>query len=325
MYSMDWEIQFKGLYGKKYKLGILSEVEIEESVENLADVATIVLPEAIMNTVLYNQLTRLIGRGSEVLIRLGYDGELKDEFTGYVKEVPTNDNTLKIVCEDALFLFRVGVPDVELKPTSLKAIAQYLVDHIDSSFTVSCDYDISYEKFVIHQATGFDVLKKLQDETKGNIYFDTANKVLHIHPPYVEKGGDVVYAMHRNVEESSLEYKLSEDKKIEVTVESTDIKGTVKKVTAGTTGGDTVTLRVGPMDEANMQRIAEAALKKNTYDGYEGDLTGWLVPFCKPTYSAKVIDLDYEFKTGNYYVVGVKTSFSESGGKRTVTLGIKIS
>lgn len=321
MYTMDWNIVFDN-NGKQFKLGILSECEIECSVDNLADVATIVLPDAVMNQVL--NIENKIGRGTQVMIQLGYDGDLKTEFDGYVQEITTNDSTLKILCEDALFLFRVSVPDVELKPSSLKNIAQYLIDKIDPSFTLSCDFDISYEKFVIHQATGYDVLKKLQEETKANIYFDTINKVLHVHAPYVEIGGVVKYSMQRNIEKSSLEYKRAIDKKVEITVERTDSKGKVKSITAGTTGGDKITLKVGPMSEADMQKVAAAALKKNSFDGYSGSFDGWLIPFVKPTYSAIIEDTDYPYKTGRYYVIGVKTSFSESGGRRTITPGIKL-
>jgi hypothetical protein len=321
MFTMDWNIVFDN-HGEKFKLGILAECEIVCSVDNLADSATIVLPEAVMNQVL--NIENKINRGTKVLIQLGYDGNLVTEFEGFIQDITTNDSTLKIVCEDALFLFRVGVPDVELKPSSLKKIAQYLIDKIDPSFTLSCDYDIGYEKFVIHQATGFDVLKKLQEETKANIYFDTTNKLLHIHPPYIEKAGIVRYSMQQNIEKSTLEYKKAIDKKVEVTVESTDSKGKVKSITTGTTGGDKITLKVGPMSGADMKKVADATLKKNSFDGYSGSFDGWLIPFVKPTYSAIIEDKDYPYKNGSYYVVGVKTNFSENGGVRTITPGIKL-
>jgi len=321
MFASDWNIVFdNGI--KKFKLGILAECEIVCSVDNLADTATIVLPEAVMNEVL--NIENKISRGSGVLIELGYDNKLVKEFEGFIQDITTNDSTLKIVCEDALFLFRVGVPDVELKTTSMKQIAQYLVDEIDPSFTVSCDFGISYEKFVINQATGYDVLKKLQEETKANVYFDTTNKVLHIHAPYLEKAGDVRYSMQQNIEKSTLEYKRAIDKTVEVTVESTDSRGKVKSITAGTTGGDKITLKVGPMSDADMQKVAYAALRKNNFDGYSGSFDGWLIPFVKPTYSAKIEDKDYPYKDGTYYVIGVKTNFSESGGVRTITPGIKL-
>ncbi|OBX20973.1 hypothetical protein BAA08_14555 [Bizionia sp. APA-3] len=320
---MDWYIEFKNQEGKRFQLALMAECEIITSVDNLADMATIVLPEAVMNEPL--NFENKIGRGTEVLIQLGYDGNLEDEFTGYIQDITNNDSSLKILCEDALFLFRVGVPDVEQKPTSLSQIAQYVIDNIDGSFTLNCDYDVNYEKFTIHQATGYDVLKKIQEETKANIYFDTKNKVLHVHPPYVEKGGEVFYSMQKNIENSSLEFSNKLDTKVEVTIESTDINGNVNKVVSGTTGGDKVTLKVGAMDEDSMQKIADNEVLKQSAAGYEGSFDTWLIPFCKPTYSARIKDEDYPEKTAYYYVKSVTTTLSEAGGVRTITPGIKLS
>jgi hypothetical protein len=78
------------------------------------------------------------------------------------------------------------------------------------------------------------------------------------------------------------------------------------------------------MSEADMIKVANAALIKNSFDGYSGSFDGWLIPFIKPTYSARIEDADYPYKDGNYYVVSVKTNFSESGGVRTITPGIKL-
>lgn len=325
MFTMDWNIVFE-TNGKKLKLGILAECEIICSVDNLADTATIVLPEAVMNQVL--NIENKINRGSKVIIQLGYDGDLQTEFEGFIQDITTNDSTLKIVCEDALFLFRVSVNDEQFKLVSIKKIAQRLIEQIDPSFKlVISGYgdDVYFEKFVIHQATGYDVLKKLQEETKANVFFNTEKKELHIHPPYLEKGGTVRYSMQQNIEKSTLEYKKAIDKKIEVTVESVDIKGKVKSITVGTTGGDKTTIKASsPLTDAAMRKMADATLRKNSFDGYSGSFDCWLIPFVKPTYSAFIEDQDYPYKNGTYYVVGVKTNFSESGGVRTVTPGIKL-
>jgi hypothetical protein len=321
MLDMDWKITFKSK-GISYKLMLISEIEITESVENLVDTAIITLPESVLNKVLDFEDT--VGRGSEISIELGYDNNLEKEFSGYVKDITTNDSSLKIVCEDALFLFRVGVKDVEMKPTSMKKIAQSLIDQIDKSFKLSCDYDIGYEKFTIHQATGYDVLKKLQEETKANIYFDTENKILHIHAPYLEKNGDVTYSMQKNIEKSSLEYKRAIDKKVEVTIESIDLKGKVRSYTTGTTGGDKITIKVGSVSQLDMKKIAATALQQNNYDGLDGSIDTWLIPFVKPTYSAHFSDDDYPEKKGTYYVISTVTTFSDAGGKRVVKFGVKL-
>ncbi|WP_264548030.1 hypothetical protein [Flavobacterium sp. N2820] len=322
MYNIIWDIKFK-TNGTIYSLQTVSSIDIECSVDNLADTAVITLPEAVMNQVL--NIGNEVARGSEVVIKAGYDKTLQAEFVGYVLDVASNDSSLKIMCEDALFIFRKAVKDVELKNTNVSKIADYLVKQIDPSFKLVCDYDISYEKFVIHQATAFDVLKKLAEETKANIYFNTEKKELHIHAPYLEKGGEVIYSMQRNVEKSSLEFKKALDRKVEVTVESTNVAGKIESYTAGTTGGDKVTLKVGSVSKVDLKKIADAELIRRSADMYEGAIDTWLIPFVQPTYTAKIKDEDYPEKDGKYYVVGVNTSVSESGGKRTVKLGIKVS
>ena len=180
-YNLDWEIKFK-TGSKVYNLGMLLECEIEKNVENLADVAVITLPETVLNQAL--KVKDKIGRGSEVTIKTGYNGDLKTEFIGFVRDI-TTDGSLKIQCEDALFLFRRGIKDKMFKTTSLKQIAEYVCSEIGEGYKVVVEGDLAYEKFVIHEATGYDVLMKLQEETKYNIYFNTEKKELHIHPPFL--------------------------------------------------------------------------------------------------------------------------------------------
>lgn len=318
---MNHDIQFK-TDGKKFQLALLHSIEVNKSVELLSDTATIVLPEAVMNKVL--SIDSKIKRGSEVVIKFGYVSKLRTEFIGYVVDVQTNDSSIKILCEDALFLFRKKVEDKAFKSTSVSKIAQYLVDQVDSSYKVVCDYDLGYEKFVIHQATAYDVLKKLREEIKCNVYFNSEKKELHLHAPFIEKGGEVKYSMQQNIETSSLEYKKAIDKKFEITVESIDKEGKVKSIKSGTTGGDSINIKVGAMNDLDLKKIADSELSRRSYDGFEGSIDTWLIPNVEPTYSARFSDDDYPDKKGTYYVVSVKTTFSDAGGVRTVTFGIKL-
>lgn len=321
MLQLDWNIEFNN-EGRKFRLALLSALEIVKSVQNLADVATIVLPEAMLNKVL--EISSKIGRGTQVAIQLGYNGKLYREFDGFVQEIQTNDSTLKLICEDALFLFRKAVPNIEMKTPNVSDIANYLIQHIDPSFTLVCDFNIGYEKFVIHNANGYDILKKLADDTRCNIYFNTGKKELHIHAPYIEKAGEVKYSLDQNVETSSLEYKRAIDRKFEITVESVGSDGKIKTVKAGTTGGETVSMKVGAMNESDMKKIADAELIKRSSDRYEGSITTWLVPYVEPTYTARFHDPDYPEKDGAYYVVSVTTTLSDAGGVREVEFGIKL-
>ena len=320
--DINWDIIFT-TKGKRYRLALLDSVRIVSSVNNLADTAEIVLPETVMNRPL--DLEKKIVRGSEVSVLAGYNAEqLETEFTGYVREVVNTGGNLTIMCEDALFLFRTGIADKQLKQVNIQKIAQYVVSQIDGSYSVDCDYNITYEKFVIHSATGYDVLKKIQEETHAHIWFDTANKVLHIHPAYLKKTGEVYYSMQMNIEDSSLEFKNRQDDKLEVVVESTDIQGKVHKVTAGTTGGRRISVKVGTMDQGSLQQLAKQILKQRSAPKYEGSFDTWLEPMVRPGYSARIKDEEYPDKTAWYYVESVETQISRSGGKRSITPGIKL-
>jgi hypothetical protein len=321
-FNLTWEIIFYTESGRKSLLTI-KECEVTCSVDNLADNATITLPQGFLNNVFKNN--ELVPRGTRVVIKYGYDYNNITEFDGFVKEIVTNESSLKIECEDALFLFRKSIPDIEMKPTSLKKVAQYLVNNIDPSFNVVCkDYDLGYEKFVIHQATGYDVLKKIQEETKANIYFNTVKKELHIHPPYIEKGGEVIYSPQKNIRTSALVYKKAIDRKFEITVERTGLDGKVESIKRGTTGGESITIKAGAIASEAIIKIADAELLKRSADGYEGSFDAYLIPYVAPTYSANYDDKDYPEQKGNYYVIAVKTKISPSGGVRTIQLGVKL-
>lgn len=323
MYDLSWNIEFKNPAGKKYRLLLLYSVEIESSVENLVDTARISVPEAVMNQVL--SIESKIPRGTEVIIKLGYNEDLREEFRGYVREIKNTGGSLLIDCEDSIFQFRKPVANEVQKPTSVTQIVQSMIDQCAPGMNLFCDYDITYEKFVIHQANGFDVLKKLQEETKANIWIDSETNTLHVHAPFIEKSGEVKYSPQRNIQSLSLDYKRAIDRKFEITVESVGSDGKVKSVKSGVSGGETVSIKCGPMSEADMQKLGDAELSKRMADRYEGSFDTWLIPRIKPTATARLKDEDYPEQEGGYYVPAVKTVFSDSGAVRTITLGIKTS
>jgi len=323
MYNLNWNIEFKNPSGKKFRLALLYSVEIIQSVENLVDTALISIPETILNKVL--SIESKIPRGSEIKIQLGYNDQLNDEFSGFVREVKNTNGSLVIDCEDSIFLFRKPVGNAVMKPTTVAKIAQSMIDQCVPGMTLQCDYDIAYEKFVINMANGYDVLKKLQEETKANIWIDGETNTLHIHPPFMEKFGEVKYSPQQNVQSVALEYKRAVDRKFEITVDSVGADGKVKSIKRGIPGGETVNMKVGPMSESDMEKIGDAELSKRMSDRYEGTIDTWLIPRIKPGSTARYEDEDYPDQKGGYYVPTVKTSFSDGGGLRTVTFGIRTS
>lgn len=307
--------------GGRYRLAMLEAVEIQKSVDILTCTAAVTVPAIVYNQALKHEDYAKVG--DAISIKLGYDDNLVNEFDGYIQRIDTDDDTLTFNCEDNMYLTRKPVEDKQFTTTTIKAIAHYCLKACGLN-KINCDYDITYEKFVISKANAFDVFKKLKEETKATIYF--VDDTLHIHPPFVEKGGTVVYDFAVNVESSDLKYRRKDDRKITIEINSVGTDGKKTKSNYGTTGGEIHKMNVtSPMSKDNLTKVAETEFNRLCFDGYEGSVTGWLIPFVLPSYSAKVIDGDYEFKTGTYYVTAVQTNYDENGGTRKVTIGKKLS
>ena len=317
MYTMAYDIMVGD-----YRIGMLDKIEIHKSVELLADTATITLPGAEYNVAL--QIEDKLKRGDKVCIKFGYEETgLETEFEGWLQRISTDGGDIKLICEDDMFLFRKEIPNEVLQKVTLKDLLAKVVDGCGIGCCIECSYSWTYSKFVINNATGYDVLKKVQEESGADIYMQ--GDILHIHPPGEKVGEERFYDFSLNVEEESLTYHQARDKRQFVVVKALMPDGTVKEIETGTTGGDKIEIKCATSDEASMKARGELEVKRRSFDGYEGSITGWLVPMCKPGDSAVLRDRDYEYKDGTYFVAAVTTEFGRDGGKRKVTLGFKLS
>lgn len=314
---MRYDIQVGG-----YRLGMLEKVEISRSVELLADTAVITLPAAEYNVAL--DVESKIRRGDSVVISLGYEETgMVEEFRGWVQRVGTDSGAITLECEDDLFKFRVGLKDQQKTGISLKDLLKLVVDGIGGGYDIDCSYSWTYEKFVINSATGFDVLKKVQEESGADIYIQ--GKTLHVHAPGEKVGKDVIYDFALNVQSCDLTYRRADERKVQVIVKAVMPDGKVKERHYGSTGGDKVTVKCATSDDASMKLRGESEHKRLTFDGYDGSITTWMVPYIQPGDCADLHDVDYEYKNGRYYVRAVKTEFGSSGGTREIELGFRLS
>ncbi len=305
-----------------YLLGLLDEVEIHTSVELLADTATIKLPAARYNESL--GIEQKIKRGDKVAISIGYkESGFTDNFNGYIQSISTDNGSITICCEDELYNLRKAVKNRNLVNVSLSSLLDTVLSDLGGGYTVDCSYSWTYKKFVIADATAYDVIKKVQDECGADIYLK--GKVLHIHAPAEKVGENVKYDFSVNVEDCDLTYRSAEDKKYKIVIKSTAPDGTVKKVEIGSSYGDKKEIMCPTDDTESMKKRGETELKRLSFDGFEGSIHTWLLPYCEAGYSAEIKDKDYPEKDGKYFVQSVTTTFSESGGKRKIELGIRLS
>ena len=317
MYTLDFEVKIGEFY-----LGMVDSITIHKSVELLADTCEIVLPAARLNKAL--EIEEQIKRGDEVSVSIGYkEVGIKEEFKGYLQRISTDGGSIKLFCEDDLFQFRKDLPNEELKKIPLSDLLSKVVKGIGKNYKVNCSYTWVYDKFVIRDATGYDVLKKVQEECGADIYLKDG--VLHIHPPGEVVGKERFYDFAVNIEEAELSFKRAEDKKVKVVVKAIMPDGKVKEIEVGSTGGEKVEVKCHASDTASMKARGEAEVKRRTFDGYDGSITTWLIPECNPGDTASIHDGDYTYKDGTYFVRSVTTEFSEGGGKRKVELGYRLS
>lgn len=317
MYTMTYDITIGA-----FRLGMLDSVSIHKSVELLADTAEITLPAAQFNIAL--DVESQIKRGDEVVVKIGYEESgLIEEFRGWLQRISTDGGNIKLYCEDDLFTFRKELPNEAFKKIPLSELLQKVVKGIGKDYRISCSYSWTYAKFVIQDATGYDVLKKVQEECGADIYLKDG--VLHVHPPGEVVGKERLYDFTLNIEEADLTYRRAEDKKVRVVVKAIMPDGKVKEIETGSTGGEKVEVKCHASDTASMKARGEAEVRRRSFDGYDGSITTWLIPECVPGDTATLHDEDYPYKDGTYFVRSVTTDFSSAGGVRKVELGFRLS
>lgn len=319
--AVRWMCHKITIAGKE--LGGVTEVEVETTMEALADTARITLPFMIQNRPF--DIEGRFKRGDKVKIELGYDDNYNTEFEGFVRALSVNSPCV-IECEDAMYLFRKQIKSKPFLNVSINDIMNYVCKEIGGFTLSSTVKDLKYDKFVIRNASGYEVLEKIKQQFGISIYI-RGNKLI-ANLKYTEKTGDVSFYFAQNVKASSLKFVNGDDVKVQVKIKGLKTDNTAtKEIIVGSAGGETVTLPDARniTDQTSLEAKAKEYLKTLTYTGYRGELTSFGMPFCDVGYSAFIIDRDFPERDGRYYVKGVKVRFSSSTGyERAVSLGIKL-
>jgi hypothetical protein len=312
MYILNYDITIGD-----YRLQTVETVNITSSILNLADTANIHIACPVNRK---SDITGKIKVGDQVQIRLGYN-KLEVEFSGYLKSIYTQDEGVTLECMDALYLLNKSIKNTEYKDVTLKSLLEDVMKQVDPSYKVESTYELTFEKFTAMRTTALDVVKKVQETTKANIYFK--GTTLYVQQPYADTTGrTAIYNTAVNIEASDLKYVTKEDRKIEIEVTYTGKDGKKTTKTIGQTGGEKKTITATSENEADMIKQAESEYNLWNYDGFEGGFTGWLVPFCEA--GDTVVLRDADMGEGKYYCTGTEVEFGSNGGKRTIKLGRRL-
>lgn len=176
----------------------------------------------------------------------------------------------------------------------------------------------------INSATGLPSLYSDQYQEKA----DSTKTELHFRMPYIKKNTDdssCDYSMQHNVEVSQLSYRNTTDLKVKVRIVTHSKNGERLEVEYGQPGGEEFEYKINRVSKKEMEKRAKLEFDRKMAPGYDGSFDAWLIPYVEPNYSIGIYDSDFPEKDGIYNVDGVTTVFSQEGGKRTITPGIKLS
>lgn len=316
-----------------FRFTSVNHIKVNQSWKEVVDTAVIRLPllkGKINRQRVQESLADKIKAGDKVSVKMGYRGLKKsyeyEEFKGYVKYVSPNV-PLEIECEDAAYLLR-GINLIKTwRATTLKEVIQYIVDESNKvnadKITLSGKIpEVKMDKFRLDNLNGQDALQQVKEEYGLVAYF--RDQELFVGLAFTEMVGDVKYSLAWNVIDSDLKYRKADEVSLKLKAVAILKDNKQISVEVGSKAGELRTqFYYNVSDKETLRKIALQDIDKLRFEGYEGNLTTFLVPFVRHSMTADIQDPDYEIRHGNYIVDEVETTF-DIGIERKVTIGKKV-
>lgn len=302
-----------------YRFKQVNKVHIERGIKRLVSTAVITLPN--VKTFIGNphELDKVITVGDPVTIKLGYDGNNNEEFTGYVSDKLPNV-PFEIKCEDGMWPLRQKSITNAWNAISLKSLLKYLVPDMVMHASV---WDITLENFRIDHANVVQVFEKLC-EAYGLIIWWMDGRV-HCSLPYypLPSNKQVIYHFQKNVVKSNLLFRSGENYRLKVRAISMFPDNKKFEVSIGDTDGDETTLHFFRLQKDQLLAQANQKLKVLKNQGYRGNFTAFGLPFVQSADVAIFQDDFYPERSGANYIDDIVTDWGMQGFRRIITPGLK--
>ena len=304
----------------------VNDIEITKSVEDMGDTAIIKLPTRfkVKQNGEQKYTENAIKVGDPVTITLGYEGKYSGvEFTGYVKKISPKI-PLEIHCEDAIWLLRRKNITKTWEKTTMKEILQEVVKDTPVKLADRIP-TVQLDKWIIRNANGAQVLQSLKKDLLMSVFITDDGKLYCGLQQLTNIGQTVVYDLNFNLVENSLEFKSKEDRKIKIKYTYIDAKNKRQSIEVGDPDGEQREYHTSVIsDMKKLEEMAQAEIEKLKYDGFDGDVTTFLMPFATRGMKAKLIDSEHPNREGNYFIKKVVTTFGTGGARRKITIGNRL-
>jgi hypothetical protein len=320
------------LIDNKYRLNFAKEVEINSSWQTLGDTCIIKIPtkgvlvskgENGQNVERFSFGERF-ETGMSIEVNLGYDGNNKPCFVGYIKAIkPTIP--FELHCEDAVYELKREKAISKVFTGTLKGLLSEYLSGVEIAKNIP---DVTLSNFVLNKVTPAEILEKVKDSYGLSAYYKPASQTLFVGLPYseFENYEPVYFDFQKNVVSDSLEYRKAEDVKIKVKAISILKNNQKIEIEVGDADGEIRTLHTyNETDTKKLRSWAESQLGRLKYEGYSGNITAFGLPYVRHSSAVSLYDERYEERAGQVYIVdSVRTTWGTSGFRRLIELGKKV-
>lgn len=311
--AMCCEIIFESS-GKPFTLYRLNDVQIETSWKMLTSTAELTLPRNVRDFDCKN-VSDVFKRDTKCVVKLGYDGNLKEEFAGYVSQVSA-DFPIKIKLEDEMRILRRIPVNFSAKNVGLKEfISKYV-----TKYPIDIDADIQLGAVRFAKTTMGEVFDKLQKDM--SIYSFIRNGKLTIAKPFSDMNKVHNFDLERNCIDNDLNYLSKEERLIKIVGKSIFGKG---KKLEFEFGDDNPKETLNWTFTYREKKDLEAAVKKmyndRKRDGFDGTFTTFGLNSVQHGEKVHLTSTLYPDREGTYYIDRVQKSFNKDGYRQNIELG----
>ena len=299
----------------------ISTADIEESVTELSDKATVTIPRNY-KSMTGKSVLEVLKVGDPAVISLGTNENLHREFSGYIREIEA-DEPIRVHLDDEMYLLKKNSYNLSWKEVSLKTI----LTKIAPGYNIECP-QLKLNKFSIINSSSYQVLMHLKKQY-GLYSYIKDDKTLHCGSAYDVKDKikeTHVYEFARNIKVNSLKYKRKEDYKYKVIAIANKPDGKKLKLELGNKDNDAVvrTLNFGNVSLSELKKLATAELNKISFDGYTGTITGFATPISKAGDAVQIIDSKEPDREGSYLIEKVIIRYGKTYLERINSIKYKL-
>jgi len=259
MLRLTSEIIIEG--SETWEFDAINNCNIVEDTATLTDTCELILPKRVEWQGAKPFETPIKG-GDKIIVILGYNGNNKIRFIGYIRTVDAK-KPVKITCEDGMFLLKTV--EAKKKGYAKVTLKQLISDLLEGTGVVFelIDDDIILGPYRITKNTVAEELNEIKSEFGLRAYFRTTDSTskLYVGFTYPFNGRrleDFIYG--QNLISEDFVYRIAEDVKIKVKAISIDAKNKRIEVETGDKDGELYTVYKYNVGKDELKRFADTEL-----------------------------------------------------------------